>query len=92
MGLTSTGLDLHFGDSTVLHYDLKGRLLRVGQPNVHWRRGLSGRTMRLRRARGQRAVHSSGATSAQTRVQSCCPRLIAVHERYSWPTAPHCTP
>ncbi|MHB0957912.1 MAG: radical SAM protein [Pirellulaceae bacterium] len=53
VGLKSTGLDLHFPSGQVLHYDLAGRLLRVAQPNVHWRRGLSGRMLELRRRPGE---------------------------------------
>ncbi len=49
LGLKSTALDVYFLDGQVLHYDLEGRLLRVGEPNVQWRRGLSGRTIKLRR-------------------------------------------
>ena len=49
LGLKNTGLDVYFDDGEILHYDLQGRLLRVARPNVQWRRGLSGRTIKLRR-------------------------------------------
>ncbi len=49
LGLKETGLDVHFDDGEVLHFDLAGRLLRVARPNLQWRRGLSGRVLRLRR-------------------------------------------
>lgn len=49
VGLKLTGLDVHFPDAQILHFDLTGRLLRVAQPNVQWRRGLSGRMLELRR-------------------------------------------
>ena len=49
VGVKNTGLDTYFPDGQVLHHDLAGRLLRTAQPNVQWRRGLSGRTIELRR-------------------------------------------
>ncbi len=49
VGLKSTGLDAHFPDAQILHFDLSGRLLRVAQPYVQWRRGLSGRMLEVRR-------------------------------------------
>ena len=49
IGLKETGLDVHFRDGEVLHFDLEGRLLRIAGPDLHWRRGLSGRTLRIRR-------------------------------------------
>ncbi len=49
VGWKSTGVDVYFQDGEVLHYDLEGRLLRVAQPGIQWRRGLSGRGIQLRR-------------------------------------------
>ncbi len=49
VGVKNTGLDTYFPDGQVLHHDLAGRLLRMARPNVQWRRGLSGRTIELRR-------------------------------------------
>jgi len=48
-GLKTTGLDVHFGDGRNQLYDLEGRLLRVATPDVQWRRGLSHRTIQLRK-------------------------------------------
>ena len=50
VGWKPTGLSVHFPDGEVLHYDLKGRLLRIAHPGCQWRRGLSGRWLQLRRS------------------------------------------
>ncbi len=84
VGLKSTGLDVYFQDGQVLHYDLEGRLQRVGQPNVQWRRGLSGRTLELRR----RTRESGGGLQrcqlsdrqADQLVSACHDRLQGVWE------------
>ena len=52
VGLKDTGLDVHFPDGQVLHYDLEGRLVRVAARDVQWLRGLSHRTIELRRVSG----------------------------------------
>ena len=49
VGIKNTGLDIYLECGIVLHYDLEGRLLRVADPPLQWRRGLSHRTVRLRR-------------------------------------------
>ncbi len=49
VGLKPAGFDASFDDGRVLHYDLEGRMARVATPNVHWRRGLSHRTVWLRK-------------------------------------------
>ena len=49
VGLKPTGLDACLPDGQILHYDLEGRLTRVATPNVQWRRGLSHRTVQLRK-------------------------------------------
>lgn len=49
VGLKTTGLDVHFSDEQILHYDLTGRLLRIAEPYCQWRRGLSGRMLEVRR-------------------------------------------
>ena len=48
-GLKPTGLDVSLSDGLTLHYDLEGRLTRAATPNVQWRRGLSHRTLWLRK-------------------------------------------
>jgi hypothetical protein len=55
VGLKNTGLDVHFPDGQVLHYDLEGRLLRVAARDVQWLRGLTHRTIELRRVAGASA-------------------------------------
>lgn len=49
VGIKNTGFDIYLECGIVLHYDLEGRLLRVADPPLQWRRGLSHRTVRLRR-------------------------------------------
>jgi len=49
VGLKPTGLDISLPDGLTLHYDLEGRLTRAATPNVQWRRGLSHRTLWLRK-------------------------------------------
>lgn len=53
LGLKATGFDASFRDGQVLHFDLEGRLTRVATPNVQWRRGLSHRTVCLRKRPGE---------------------------------------
>ena len=53
-GVKGTGMDTYFPDGQILHHDLAGRLLRIAQPNVQWRRGLSGRMIELRRRTSER--------------------------------------
>jgi hypothetical protein len=48
VGLKATGIDVHFPDEQILHYDLAGRLLRIAEPHCQWRRGLSGRMLEVR--------------------------------------------
>ncbi len=66
VGIKPTGMDTHFPDEQILHHDLAGRLLRIAQPNVQWRRGLSGRMIELRR-RTQGAWRRSGPSRAERR-------------------------
>ncbi len=78
LGLKTTGLDVHCPDRQVLHYDLEGRLLRVAQPNVQWRRGLSGRTICLRR----RPRHEGGGLARHHVQQVEIEQMIeAAHRR-----------
>ncbi len=60
LGLKETGLVVHFDDGEALHFDLEGRLLRVAVPGLQWRRGLSGRMLRLsRQATGDAAARDT---------------------------------
>jgi hypothetical protein len=52
VGLKDTGLDISLPDGLALHYDREGRLTRAATPNLQWRRGLSHRTIRLRKRSG----------------------------------------
>ncbi len=52
IGVKNTGLDVYLDGGVVAHYDLQGRLLRVADPPLQWRRGLSHRTLQLRRCDG----------------------------------------
>lgn len=57
IGLKPTGIDVHFPDEQVLHYDLAGRLLRIAEPYCQWRRGLSGRMLEVSRRPAGRSGH-----------------------------------
>ncbi len=59
IGLKPTGLVVHFEDGEVLHFDLEGRLLRIAEPGIQWRRGLSGRVLRLRRQARDAQCHGT---------------------------------
>ncbi len=52
VGLKDTGLDISLPDGLALHYDREGRLTRAATPNIQWRRGLSHRTVWLRKRSG----------------------------------------
>lgn len=79
VGLKNTGLDLHFPDGRVVHYDLEGRLVRVSDEAVQWVRGLSGRTLELRRALAagspRFARRMLPQTEADSVVQAACDRV-----------------
>ena len=78
IGLKDTGLDVHFEDGEVLHFDLTGRLQRVARPNMQWRRGLSGRTLRLRR----RAREEGGALERiHVAAEQADALVAAAHDR-----------
>ena len=78
IGLKDTGLDVHFEDGEVLHFDLTGRLQRVARPDMQWRRGLSGRMLRLRR----RAREEGGALERiHVAAEEADALLAAAHDR-----------
>lgn len=85
-GLKPTGLDLSLPDGLTLHYDLEGRLQRAATPNVQWRRGLSHRTLRLRkRARregGGLETRVLDRPSSDRVVEETSGRVRAVYEAF----------
>jgi hypothetical protein len=72
-GLKPTGLDVAYSDGLVSHYDLEGRLTRVATPNVQWRRGLSQRTVLLRK----RPAEQGGGLESRVLEQEVSERVVA---------------
>ncbi len=81
VGIKHTGFDVYFQDGQVLHYDLEGRLLRLATPNVQWRRGLSGRVLKL----SKRTLQAGGGLQRIRLDQSEVNQLLdACSQRMRW--------
>jgi radical SAM superfamily enzyme YgiQ (UPF0313 family) len=72
IGLKPTGCDASFFDGQVVHSDLEGRLTRVATPNLQWRRGLSHRTVLLRK----RSLEEGGGLAARVLGREFSDRLV----------------
>ena len=77
IALSRTELVLYIGSNLAVHYDLKGRLVKVSDQSQFWRRSLSGRLLHSRKLTAEegggleRNVLSNG--DAQTVVQQIQP-------------------
>ena len=84
IALSATELVLYLGSDLAVHYDLKGRLVKISDHEQFWRRSLSGRVLHSRKLTAEegggmaRGVLSDG--DARTVVQQIQPHAIAVYE------------
>ena len=74
VGVKTTGFDVYFADGQRYHYDLEGRLLRLATPNVQWRRGLSGRILKL----SKRPLDAGGGLHRTRLLQAEVDQLLDV--------------
>ena len=84
IALSTTELVLYLGADLAVHYDLKGRLVKVSDHEQFWRRSLSGRVLHSRKLTVEegggmeRGVLSD--SDARTVIQQIQPHIIAVYE------------
>ena len=84
IALSTTELVLYLGADLAVHYDLKGRLVKVSDREQFWRRSLSGRVLHSRKLTAEdgggleRNVLSD--SDARTVVQQVQPHTIGVFE------------
>ena len=84
IALSATELVLYLGSDLAVHYDLKGRLVKISDHEQFWRRSLSGRVLHSRKLIAEegggiaRGVLSDG--DARTVVQQIQPHTTAIYE------------
>ena len=84
IALSATELVLYLGTDLAVHYDLKGRLVKISDREQFWRRSLSGRVLHSRKLTAEegggleRGVLSDG--DARTVVAQIQPHAITVFE------------